>query len=222
MSDPVDSEDSNAGEPGRGSSSLHRRRRVKLSDLPYEIKDLIMRHCHGADHDIDCIIQSLVNAAACPLIPTTICSSGAGPPWRRSTKSRSSGGPCALRTGSRNSRLRKSPTTFFHLVIAPKYGHHFIDVDFTATTSTQIVEFAKALPLLPNLHTIDITNDLIDATQGLDALLKRAVEEKLVLAVAKGVRRLSLDCLPVDEVFRFTAGARNVTCLSLESPVRSY
>lgn len=55
MSDLVDLEDSNAGEPGRGSS----RRRVHLGDLPHEIKDLIVRHCHGADHNIDSMIRRL-------------------------------------------------------------------------------------------------------------------------------------------------------------------
>jgi hypothetical protein len=104
---------------------------------------------------------------------------------------------------------------FFHLVIAPKYGHHFHNVDFTATTSTQIVEFAKALPLLPNLHTIKLPKDLLDVIHVLDTPLQQAVEAKLILTIANCVRHLTLRTLPLDDVLRFTAGARNVTQLSL-------
>ncbi|TKA50590.1 hypothetical protein B0A53_06068 [Rhodotorula sp. CCFEE 5036] len=214
MSDLVDLEDSNAGEPGSGL----RRRRVQLGDLPHQIKDLIVQHCHGADHDIDCTIQSLVKRGGLPA--GADCSlDDLRKAYRRTVAvlfevSKDWQALCAPYRFE-NLSPAKVADDFFHLVIAPKYGHHFHNVDFTATTSTQIVEFAKALPLLPNLHTIKLPKDLLDVIHVLDTPLQQAVEAKLILTIANCVRHLTLRTLPLDDVLRFTAGARNVTQLSL-------
>ena len=104
---------------------------------------------------------------------------------------------------------------YFHLVIAPTHGHHFVDVEFDATAPEQIVEFIKALPFLPNLRTINLTRKLHDGIGRLDAPLQQAVEERLDRVIGTGIRDLTLDRLPLADIFRFTTRAPNVTRLSL-------
>lgn len=104
---------------------------------------------------------------------------------------------------------------YFHLVIAPTHGHHFVDVDFDATAPEQIVEFIKALPFLPNLRTINLTRTLHDGIRRLNAPLQQAVEERLALVIETGIHDLTLDRLHLDDIFRFTTRAPNVTRLSL-------
>ncbi|KWU41794.1 hypothetical protein RHOSPDRAFT_36681 [Rhodotorula sp. JG-1b] len=218
MSNLIASEDSSAGEPGRGGSSSRRRRPpVQLGDLPHEIKDLIVRHCHGADHNVDSMIRRLEGCGGLPTDSdcnlydvrrtyrrTVAVFYEVSMEWR------------SLCAPYRFGKLLMSRVAddYFHLVIAPTHGHHFVDIEFDATAPEQIVEFIKALPFLPNLRTINLTRKLHDGIGRLDAPLQQAVEERLDRVIGTGIRDLTLDRLPLADIFRFTTRAPNILNLS--------
>ncbi|GAA5989489.1 hypothetical protein JCM10908_000498 [Rhodotorula pacifica] len=210
--------DQNAGD--QDGSAVAPRRRVQLDDLPNEIKDNIVQHCHDADLTLDQVFQNWSARGGFPAgssVNLTALRKG----YRSTTAvlSEISKEWHAVCVPYRFQRLRAATVCddLFQLVIAPLYGHHFTQVVLGTLAPNQVVEFVKALPLLPNLRRFTLTPTLYRDLLALTPELRQAVEQKIISSITKNAKRLSFDGFPLQDTVRYTSGATKLTSLTLEN-----
>lgn len=108
---------------------------------------------------------------------------------------------------------------FFLLVIAPTYGQHFIKADLENFDFEGIVEFVKALPMLPNLRSFKLDGITLHMLETeCDAQVMEIVMARLSSAIRQSARQLVLVESSLRQVLHFVWSAPLLSKLEVHPP----